>query len=121
MWQYDAEVMPLRLLTPPPEERALGKGVVAEEVAMDNTFSGWNRHVEIIWPEWRASLTMTADPLLQFLVVFTPPGEGFFCVEPVSNCTDAFNMPAEGESGARILAPGETLAAKAFLSPRLER
>jgi aldose 1-epimerase len=121
MWAYDAEVMPLRLLTPPPAERALGKGVVAEDVAMDNTFTGWNRHAEIVWPEWRASLTMTADPLLRFLVVFTPPGEDFFCVEPVSNCTDAFNMPADGDSGARILAPGETLAAKAILSPRLER
>jgi aldose 1-epimerase len=121
MWQYDAEVMPLRLLTPPPEHHALEKGVVAENVAMDNTFTGWNRQAEIAWPEWRASLTMTADPLLQFLVVFTPPGEDFFCVEPVSNSTDAFNMPAEGDCGVRILAPGESLAAKATLSPQLEQ
>ena len=64
---------------------------------------------------------MTADPLLQFLVVFTPPGEDFFCVEPVSNCTDAFNQPAEGDGGARILAPGESLTAQSVLSPRLDR
>ena len=125
MWQCDAEVMPVRLLTPPPEERALDKGVVAETVAMDNTFAGWNRQAEIVWPEWRASLTMTADPPLRFLVVFTPPGEDFFCVEPVSNRTDAFNMLAGDESesvgGTRILAPGESLIAKAQLSPRLER
>jgi aldose 1-epimerase len=121
MWQYDGEVMPVRLLTPPPEERDPGKGVVAETVAMDNTFTGWNRQAEIVWPEWQASLTLTADPLLQFLVVFTPPGEDFFCVEPVSNWTDAFNTPAEGDGGARILAPGESLAAKAYLSPRLDR
>jgi aldose 1-epimerase len=121
MWQTDDEVMPVRLLEPPPGERALGSGVVADGVAMDNTFVGWSGQAEIVWPEWGASLALTADPLLRFLVVYTPPGKDFFCVEPVSNCTDAFNLLAGGraDSGARILAPGESLAAAARLTPRL--
>jgi len=37
------------------------------------------------------------------LVVYTPADEGFFCVEPVSNITDAFNMLARGETGHGVL------------------
>ncbi len=63
---------------------------------------------------------MRADPQLRFLVVYTPPGEPFFCVEPVSNCTDAFNLHAEGrdDTGTRILQPGDSLAATVRFEPR---
>ena len=61
---------------------------------------------------------MTADPPLDFLVVFTPRGRSFFCVEPVSHMTDAFNVSAAGggDTGARTLEPGETLRAAVTLS-----
>ena len=56
-------------------------------------------------------MTMTATGQLSFLVVYTPAGEDFFCVEPVSNCTDAFNLAAQGraDTGMRVLPPGETM------------
>ncbi len=55
---------------------------------------------------------MTASDELGKLVIFTPPGEDFLCVEPVSHDTDAFNRAAAGEAdtGMRVLAPGEDLS-----------
>ena len=40
---------------------------------------------------------------LGFLVVYTPPGEDFFCAEPVSNATDAFNLAAAGRTDTGML------------------
>jgi len=58
------------------------------------------------------------ETLLDFLVVYTPPGRPFFCAEPVSHVTDAFNLAAAGrtDTGARALAAGETLRAVVTLS-----
>jgi aldose 1-epimerase len=60
-----------------------------------------------------ARLTMTATPPLDCLVVFTPPRRPFFCVEPVSHVTDAFNLAAAGraDTGMRVLEHGATLQA----------
>ena len=117
MWLTDDEVMPTRLSAPRPEAD-LSRGVLADTVALDNCFIGWRRRAMIEWPEAGARLVMTADPPLDFLVVFTPRGRSFFCLEPVSHMTDAFNVSAAGgtDTGARALEPGETLRAAITLS-----
>lgn len=118
MWQTDAEVMPVTLADPPATHRLDG-GVRPEAVAMDNCFTGWDGRAAIEWPEWNARLSLTADPLFRFLVVFTPPGRDFFCVEPVSNCTDAFNLAAAGrdDTGMIALSPGRSLRGAITLKP----
>lgn len=118
VWDTDDEVMPTRLIDPPPERR-LDRGVRVDDVAMDNGFTCWSRRAEIEWPEQRARLTMTADRPMDFLVVYTPPGEDFFCAEPVSNCTDAFNLADQGrtDTGMSVLAPGKTLRAAVAFTP----
>jgi aldose 1-epimerase len=49
---------------------------------------------------------------LRHLVIYVPPGEDFFCVEPVSHVNDGFNLLERGvaDTGVRVLAPGQTLA-----------
>ena len=91
---------------------------MVDPIALDNCFVGWRRRAVIEWPESDARLVMTADAPLDFLVVYTPPGRPFFCVEPVSHVTDAFNLAAAGrpDTGARALEPGETLRAVVTLS-----
>lgn len=118
IWDTDDEMMPTRLTDPPPERR-LGEGVRVDSVEMDNGFTNWSRRAEIEWPENRTRLTMTADQPLGFLVVYTPPGEDFFCAEPVSNCTDAFNLAGQGriDTGMSVLAPGKTLRAAVAFTP----
>ena len=69
-------------------------------------------------PERRPTLDVHADPPLSFLVVYTPPGQTFFCAEPVSHCTDAFNLAVQGrkDTGMAVLAPGATLTGRARFS-----
>jgi len=56
---------------------------------------------------------MTADPAFAHLMLYADPARPFFCVEPQSNASGAFNRaggfddPAEG---IRILEPGESMA-----------
>jgi aldose 1-epimerase len=55
-------------------------------------------------------------------VVYSPAGEDFFCVEPVSHCTDAFNLAAQGraDTGMLTLHPGASLSAAMRFRPSLE-
>jgi aldose 1-epimerase len=80
---------------------------------------GWSRRAVIAWPERGASLAMTAGPPLDCLVVFTPPGRPFFCAEPVSHVTDAFNLAEAGreDTGRQVLEPGATIETAITLGP----
>ena len=120
MWINDAETMPLRLESVP-ETKLLNQGLSVTQNALDNLFTGWNREVLISWPEWNANLRIIADAPLDFMVIYTPTNADFFCVEPVSNVTDAFNMLARGEfgHGTKTLLPRELLEGKICFVPEL--
>lgn len=116
-WEVDAEVMPVRSV---PAAAVWGERAElrVDAVELDNGFAGWNGSAEIKWPERRAGLRMQADAPLRHLVVYTPRGAGHFCAEPVSHCTDAFNLAAtRPNTGMLVLAPGETLSASVTLTP----
>jgi aldose 1-epimerase len=117
VWLTDDEVMPTTLASPRPETDP-SRSVKVGAVGLDNCFVGWRRRAVIEWPESKMRLVMTAETPLDFLVVYTPPGRPFFCAEPVSHVTDAFNLTATGrtDTGARTLAPGETLRSAVILS-----
>jgi len=87
---------------------------------LDNVFAGWDGRAEIRWPERATGLAIEVDGPLGFLVVYTSPGEDYFCVEPVSNCTDAFNLAASGRSdtGLQVLEPGAQVIARLSFTPR---
>ena len=110
MWVNDSENIPLRLLSVQ-ESECLSQGLNVNKKTLDNIFSGWNREVLISWPEWKASLKISAEVPLDFLVIFSPQDEAYFCVEPVSHVTDAFNLLDRGDSGTgvKILLPDEIL------------
>ena len=117
IWLTDDEVMPTTL-APPQPAADLSRSVSVDTIALDNCFVGWRRRAVIEWPESGRRLLMTAEAPLDFLVVYTPPGRPFFCAEPVSHVTDAFNLAEAGrtDTGARALAPGETLRAAMTLT-----
>lgn len=114
MWATDAEVMPTELV-----DADLSGGLSPDAAPLDNCFTGFAGQAAIAWPEHSASLTLEADPALPFLVVYTPAGKRFFCAEPVSHCTDAVNLAAgRGDTGLRVLQPGERFAAAVRFVPR---
>ncbi|HTI57299.1 MAG TPA: aldose 1-epimerase [Verrucomicrobiae bacterium] len=119
VWLTDDEVMPTALASPTaPADPS--RGVAVDTVALDNCFVGWNHRATIEWPESGASLAMTARPPLDYLVIFSPPGRSFFCAEPVSHVTDAFNLAHAGraDTGRQVIDPGATLEAAITLTPR---
>lgn len=70
--------------------------------------------------EWPGTvrLTVDADDLLGHAVVYIPPGEEFFALEPVSNANDAFNLEAAGihSAGLFLVQPGQTTSASFSLT-----
>jgi len=106
-----------------PVERRPADASVGWDLAehdLDNCFEGWDgaARLTLHGPEAghaapaipRTDLVIDADPVFGHMVVFVPPGEDYFCVEPVSHLNDAINRAARGETGTgfRLLPPGET-------------
>jgi aldose 1-epimerase len=96
MWVNDSENIPLRLQSVQ-ESECLSQGLNVNKKTLDNIFSSWNREVLIPWPEWKASLKISAEEPLDILVIVTPRDEDYFCVEPVSHVADAFNLLDSGD------------------------
>lgn len=120
VWRMDDEIMPIERVRLPAGLDLPG-GVALSGVTLDNGFEGWDGVARIDWPGAGIGLELRASALLaQRLVVYAPAGEDFFCVEPVSHMTDAFNRADRGEpdTGMRVLEPGETVSASMCLTPR---
>lgn len=119
MWAIDRDVLPTELVALRPDADP-NTGLDIDRVELDNVFTGWRHRAEIVWPETATALAIEADPPLDFLVVYVPRGRDFFCAEPVSNATDAFNLAeaGRGDTGMIALAPGATQRAHMRLVPR---
>ena len=121
MWESNAELLPTALARPAVVEQ-LRQGVPARELLLDNNFIGWDRVARIAFDDARA-LSMSATDPLDFVTLYAPPGAGFFCIEPVSNCTDWPNLKhlPIAERGGAILAPGAVCRASMRLAIRWDR
>jgi len=121
VWLTDETCLPTERVACPPNWD-LGHGIDVDNLLCDNQFEPWNGRASIKWPDQGLSLDLEASGDLDRLVVYAPEDEDFFCVEPVSHITDAFNRSAEGmapeASGMRILAPGETWRVWLRLNPK---
>lgn len=91
------------------------------DVVLDHCFAGWDREAVIEWPGSGIKSRFQADSGLEHIIVYSPAGEDFFAVEPVTNANDGFNLFAKGDKncGVVVLEPGETL--KARFSINIER
>ena len=119
MWQADADRMPAGLVPAPPQLLLNGAGLRPDETTLDNNFIGFGGRAVIEWPEWNARLRIDADPVYACLVVYTPTGQDFFCVEPATNCIDGFNLADTGrpDTGLIVLEPGDTAAGDVTFTP----
>jgi aldose 1-epimerase len=104
VWRTDPEVLPIERIPVPPEWD-FAHGRTPDSVMLDNGFDGWDGHASIAWPAKRLRLDIDATAPFRHLVIYTPPGQRFFCVEPVSH--------ANGQVGLAALAAGGTLAGEA--------
>lgn len=122
IWEGDAEVMPTRLAHTPVVDR-LRNGTVLREIVADNNFVGWDHRARVDWPAVmpggrHAALTLEAESPFDYFVLYSPDDKDFFCIEPVSNCTDWLNLGdyARSEIGGSVLAAGESCSASFSLT-----
>lgn len=109
-WFSDNEVMPL-YIADHPVTKHLAQGIRINDYVMDNAFLNWSHRAKIEWPDQGRSLTISATAPLDFLVLFSPPDVDWFCVEPVSNTTDSFNLVRDysrSEVGGGVLEADES-------------
>lgn len=120
MWRTDAEVLPT-VHGDVPTDADPNAGLVVSEAELDTVFTGWSRSATLSWPEEGRALSLQAEAPLDKLVLYTPAGAGYFCAEPVSNVTDAFNLAALGTPGTGrfVLDPGAAMAAVVRFSPSI--
>jgi len=74
-------------------------GALIRRDLVDHCYTGWQGRATIARADGDIVITAEGAPCLH---VYIPPGEDFFCVEPVTAMPDAVNHDA-----ARALAPGE--------------
>jgi aldose 1-epimerase len=101
VWRTDAEVLPVeRIAVPADWDFSAGRRV--DGVTLDNCFDGWDGRASIVWPQRRLRLDLEATAPFRHLVIYVPPRQSSFCVEPVSH--------ANGQVGLAPLGPRDTLA-----------
>ena len=100
VWLADRDVLPVERVPVPPEWAHDDPRPVAS--GLDNCFDGWDGRATIAWPYRGWRLEMRASAPFRHVVVYTPPGRDYFCVEPVSH--------ANGRIAETRLAAGATLS-----------
>lgn len=90
-----------------------GQPVAALDI--DHAFDVTTPGAVLSWPD--RTLSLGADPVFSRLVVFVPPGEDFFCVEPETHIPGAVRHTLPPwRTGLCILAPGATLEGRITLT-----
>ena len=74
------------------------------------SFGSWDSQAKIIYPNENITIDILADNSFRHLILYTPKGKDFFCLEPVSHTPDAFNLAAQGivGTGIQTLGPNES-------------
>lgn len=95
-------------------DRALPQWRELAELVLDDVFELDRAAADLDWPDRRVRLT--ASNAARFLVVYVPPGQDFFCVEPVSHVPDAVNAEDPTARGLQVLARGARLTLEVRLT-----
>ena len=95
-----------------PSELDFSSPKAATEFFIDNVYNDWDGVATFEWTGSGYGLRIEGDPIYTHFVVFNGDPDGTVALEPVSHCTDGFNLMAQGvqNTGVRILEPGEVLA-----------
>ncbi|MGA7540772.1 MAG: aldose 1-epimerase [Steroidobacteraceae bacterium] len=116
VWLTDEACLPVRLAPGTRFGQWSGGAELARPELIDHCHSGWSGSAQILLPEQRLRLVLTASRPLRWLHIYSPPDKDFFCIEPVSHMPDAVNRPEPPAiTGLKLLEPGESLEARVML------
>ena len=86
---------------------------------LDDCFGGWNGLAEIVHPNSGRMIRIETLEPVSWCVVFVPKGERYFCFEPVSHATGAFNSEHPETEGVTLLKPGQSKTISVRISEQL--
>ena len=99
-----------------PPELDFSRGRALPATWRNNGYGGWNGRAEIVQPSLGYRLTMTASPGLSELMLYVPPGEARFALEPQSHTSGAVDDKlTTGAVGLAVLPPRTRLSAAVSL------
>jgi aldose 1-epimerase len=113
LWEISGESLPTHKARPAVVD-ALAKGTNATSLDLDHCFEGWNGVATVTWPshslrlEAMCQLEDETRPCTR-LQLYTPPGQDYFCLEPVTARCVAFATPDPASHGVVSL-EGQTLS-----------
>lgn len=90
--------------------------ILKQDDFLDNCYVNWDREAFIRWKYSNSFLTVSASVIYRHFVVYTPPDQSFFTMEPATNMNNAINMPEISDRGLFILKPGQILKGRIFYS-----
>ncbi len=119
LWLSGDDWLPLRHV-PAPAAWQFGVAYPLPDQLVNHAFSGWSGRAAVVWERRRLSLSICADT--DYYVLYTPPGQDFFCFEPVDHPINAVNLAGGGGAhGMTVLAHGERLVRRfAFSVERMD-
>ncbi|QBQ95876.1 aldose 1-epimerase [Paraburkholderia pallida] len=107
LWLSGADWLPVRHVPAPPAWQ-FGVAYPLPAQMVNHAFSGWSGRAAVVWERRRLSLSICANT--DYYVLYTPPGERFFCFEPVDHPINAVNLEGGGGAhGMTVLGHGERL------------
>lgn len=85
----------------------------------NNDYGGWAGEATVQYPTRGAGLRIQADPVFKHLMFYADPTKPYFCVEPQTNASGAFNRAGwdDPEEGVIVLAPDESAAGTVTFTP----
>ncbi len=113
LYETDASFIPTTGMKPIPKNFDFSKARFIGDTAINHVFGGWNGAalLEYDMGDTSKTLKLEASEVFSHLCVYASP-DGTLAVEPISHCTDGFNLLAGGveNTGVKVLEPGEKLA-----------
>ncbi|MBR5129616.1 MAG: aldose 1-epimerase [Alphaproteobacteria bacterium] len=92
---------------PTPEAWQFSKKKPLKTAVFDTCFSGFDGTAKLIYPENKYTVCMKSDQQFGHIVLYTPKGKNFVCLEPCTNASNAFNLAANGVIGTGIKSIGK--------------
>jgi aldose 1-epimerase len=115
IYETDSSFIPTKGMIPIPENFDFSTSRFVGDTPINHVFGGWNGTARLEFEN--ASVRLEASEVFTHLCVFASP-DGALAVEPISHCTDGFNLMARGieNTGVKVLEPGEKLTGWVRLS-----
>jgi len=106
-----------RIGVPPELSFAGGRGL--PKSWRNNCYSGWDGTAQLRFPSRALGLHVQADPIFGHLMFYADPSKPYFCLEPQTNASCAFNKMADGIDGLGVivLAPGQSASGRVSFTP----